>query len=144
VYYADFGWFGELENIAYGDAYYMRRPEGNAAGDYFLMGKVDPQGFTKDIYGAGAYTAFGLNEASPIFIDNSVLGFAATEEDEIIEIGAGTSTVFYADFGWFGELENLSPTKAYYYKSAASAETFEWTYLPTVVRGKTTPLTNRK
>lgn len=132
VYYADFGWFGEIENFVYGDAYNLLRPTGNASGDFFLMGKVNPQEFTKSIFGEGAYTAFGLNEASPIFIDNEVLGFTATEGDEIILIDneIATSTVFYSDFGWFGELEYLSPTRAYYYKSADTAVTFDWTYTP--------------
>lgn len=135
VYYDGFGWFGDLENAGYGNAYYFRRNAGNGDMDYFLLGKVDPQGFTKTIQGNGAYTAFGLNSAAPVLVDDSIFGLNVAGDDELIEIGTGVSTVYYDGFGWFGDLEYISPTKAYYYKRVTGEGSFTWTYNPGETRG---------
>jgi len=141
IYYADFGWFGELESMDYGTAYYINRAIGNGVTDYFLLGKVDPQGFTKTILGNGAFTAFGLNEATEIELTDDLFGTNESDGDVIIDINSAASSTYYSGFGWFGELTQISPTSAYFYNSALGSSDFIWTYEP--VRSKTSTSINR-
>lgn len=136
TYYDGFGWFGELESLDYGYAYYIERVQGNPTADYYFMGKVDPQSFTIDIAGDAAVTAFGLNQAVAIPVDDLLFGANPSDGDQIQEIDTGASSVYYDGFGWFGELTEISPTYGYYYASAPGAAGFSWTYpLP----GRNTP-----
>jgi len=131
IYYADFGWFGDIENLSYGTAYFINRTSGNGATDYFLLGKVDPQGFSKTIVGNGAYTAFGLNEATEIELTDDLFGTNESDGDVVQDINTGASSIYYSGFGWFGDLTQLSPTVGYYYNSAFGSSDFVWTYEPT-------------
>jgi len=131
IYYADFGWFGDVENLSYGTAYFINRSLGNGATDYFLLGKVDPQGFTKTIVGNGAFTAFGLNEATEIELSDDLFGTNESDGDVIQDINTGASSIYYSGFGWFGDLTQISPTVGYYYNSALGSSDFVWTYEPT-------------
>jgi hypothetical protein len=130
TFYSGFGWFGELENMAYGSAYFVNRTAGNAQTDYFLLGKVDPQPFTVTIGGMSAYTAFGINDAGAIVLDEELFGANETDGDVILDINSGASTVYYDGFGWFGELTEITPTSAYFYNAAGTSPGFTWTYTP--------------
>ncbi len=144
VYYDGFGWFGDLENFEYGAGYYAIRSASNPSTDYYLMGKVDPQSFTMMINGASSVTAFGLNEARAIIIDDSLFGANPVDGDEIQEIDSGLSSVYYDGFGWFGDLENILPTYAYYYITSIDSPGFNWTYAPVRSRDVKQVLSNRK
>jgi len=143
TYYSGFGWFGALENMNYGTAYYINRAIGNGAIDYFLLGKVDPQGFTKTILGNGAFTAFGLNEAANVLLSEDIFGTNESDGDVISDINTGDSSTYYEGYGWFGSLEYLTPTSAYYYNSAFGSSDFIWTYTPTRGVNNITPSFNR-
>jgi hypothetical protein len=143
TYYSGFGWFGALENMNYGTAYYINRAIGNGAIDYFLLGKVDPQGFTKTILGNGAFTAFGLNEAANVLLSEDIFGTSESDGDVISDINTGDSSTYYEGYGWFGSLEYLTPTSAYYYNSAFGSSDFIWTYTPTRGVNNITPSFNR-
>jgi len=131
-YYSDFGWDGELIDLEYGNAYYVNRVVPNGQNTYFLLGKVDPQAFTKTINGNGSFTAFGLNEATPITIigAESPFGILSSDGDIVIEIDTGALTTFYEGYGWDGELQVITPTNGYYYKSVIGSNSFVWTYTP--------------
>ncbi len=129
-YYSGFGWFGDLETLAYGGGYRLFRASANPLTDYYFLGKVDPQAFTVTIAGNGMWTAFGLNEARQILLDDALFGANETEGSIIIELDSGLSTDYYEGFGWFGDLENVSPTFAYNYKTTVGAPSFDWTYTP--------------
>ncbi|OQB07454.1 MAG: hypothetical protein BWY18_00388 [Candidatus Cloacimonetes bacterium ADurb.Bin211] len=132
TYYSGYGWFGDLTDLEYGNAYYANRAISNGQNTYFLLGKVDPQPFTKTIMGNGSCTAFGLNEARPINIigAESPFGILPSEDDFVVEIDTGASTTYYEGYGWFGDLEVITPTYGYYYKSAIGSNSFVWTYTP--------------
>ena len=143
TYFYEFGRFGTLENMNYGTAYYIKRATGNGATDYFLLGKVDPQEFTKTILGNGAYTAFGLNEAANVLLSEDIFGTNESDGDVISDINTGDSSTYYEGYGWFGSLEYLTPTSAYYYNSAFGSSDFIWTYTPTRGVNNITPSFNR-
>lgn len=128
VYYDGFGWFGELEVMDYGFAYYVSRAQGNPTADYYIMGKVSPQPFTMTISGNEAVTAFGLNEAISVPVDDLLFGGNPSDGDQIQEIDTGASSVYYDGFGWFGELTEIVPTFGYYYVSAPGTAGFDWSY----------------
>jgi len=131
-YYSGFGWDGELTDLAYGNAYYINRVIPNGPNTYYILGKVDPQGFTKTIYGNGSFTAFGLNEATPINIigAESPFGILPSDGDIVLEIDTGVSTTYYEGYGWDGELQVITPTNGYYYNSVIGSNSFVWTYTP--------------
>ena len=143
TYYSGFGLFGALENMNYGTAYYIKRATGNGATDYFLLGKVDPQEFTKTILGNGAYTAFGLNEAANVLLSEDIFGTNESDGDVIQDINTGDASTYFEGFGWFGSLEYLTPTSAYYYHSAFGSSDFIWTYTPSRSEINVTPTFNR-
>jgi hypothetical protein len=133
TFYDGYGWDGPLAEFSYGSAYYVNRVSPNGQKTYYILGKVDPQGFTKTINGNGYFTAFGLNEASPITIiaENSPFGTLPSDGDRIIEIDTGLSTTYYDGYGWDGGLQEISPTMGYYYNSVVGSSSFVWTYSPT-------------
>ena len=137
TYYAGFGWDGDLTTMAYGAGYYVHRLTGNALTSYYLLGTVDPNAFSVTIYGNGAYTAFGLNEAAPVALSDDLFGTNETDGDGVLEIDSGLGAVYYAGYGWDGDLitTGISPTFAYYY-NCIGASNFTWNYTPT--RGTTT------
>jgi len=132
TYYEGFGWDGELTDLSYGNAYYVNRVIPNGQKTYYILGKVDPQGFTKTIYGNNSFTAFGLNEATPILIiaDNSPFGTLPSNGDVILEIDTGLTTTYYEGYGWDGELQVITPSNGYYYNSTPGSANFSWTYSP--------------
>jgi len=132
AFYEGYGWDGVLTDFSYGSAYYVNRVTPNGQKTYYILGKVDPQGFTKTIYGNGSFTAFGLNEASPITIvaDNHPFGTLPSDGDVILEIETGLTTTYYEGYGWDGVLQEISPTVGYYYSSVFGSSSFSWTYTP--------------
>lgn len=132
TYYDGYGWDGELTDIAYGNAYYVNRQAAGPA-TYYLLGKVDPQGFSKTINGNGSYTAFGLNEAAvvPVAVGDHPFGTHPVEGDVILEIDTGLTTTYYEGYGWDGELLEIAPAVGYYYNRAVGASSFLWVYTPT-------------
>jgi len=132
TYYSGYGWDGDLTDLEYGNAYYAKRAIPNGQNTYYLLGKVDPQAFTKTILGNGYCTAFGLNEATPINIigAESPFGILPSEDDFVLEIDTGISTTYYEGYGWDGDLQVITPTYGYYYKSAIGSNSFVWTYTP--------------
>jgi hypothetical protein len=132
TYYSGFGWDGDLTTLAYGAGYYIHRATGNGVANYYLLGTVDPNAFTVTIYGNGAYTAFGLDEAAPVALTDALFGTNETEGDGITEIDTGLGATYYAGYGWDGDLvaTGIAPTFAYYY-NCVGASNFVWTYTPT-------------
>jgi len=133
TFYEGYGWDGDLTDFAYGSAYYVNRVTPNGQKIYYILGKVDPQSFTKTIYGNGSFTAFGLNEATPITIiaEISPFGTLPSDGDRIIEIDTAISTTYYDGYGWDGDLQNILPTSGYYYNSVVGSSSFIWNYTPT-------------
>lgn len=130
TYVVGYGWDGTLTNMEYGKAYYVNRYAGNGAGTYYLLGSVDPNGFTKTIYGNGAWTPFGLNEAANVALTDALFGTVETENDFILEINSSEGATYVPDYGWDGTLTDLHPHEGYYYNTAG-ASNFSWTYTPT-------------
>lgn len=132
-----YGWDGGLTNMAYGEGYYIIRTIGSGSADYYLMGKVDPQGFTVPIYGNSSVNAFGLTEATavPFIAEQHPFGANPVDGDVVQEIDSGLSATFVDGYGWDGGLTELLPTFSYYYISAAGSAGFSWTYTP-VARGR--------
>lgn len=127
TYYDGFGWFGDLEYLSYGRAYWITRAMTNPQMDVFVLGTVDPHAVTVTVVG-NAWTPFGLNEARSIAIlDLPITG--AVDGDQIADIELGTSTTYYDGFGWFGDLEYLEPIHAYWYVTL-NPTGFSWTYTP--------------
>ncbi len=123
TYYDGFGWFGDLEFLEYGVGYWVYRF--NAATDYFVLGTVDPQSLTLTV--TPGWSVFALNEARDIAIfDLPITG--AMDGDLIQDITTGNNTTFYDGFGWFGDLEFMEPTQAYWYYTTGAG--FSWTYNP--------------
>jgi len=133
TFYEDFGWDGELTDFAYGSAYYVYRVIPNGQKTYFILGKVDPQSFTKTIYGNGSFTAFGLNEASSITIvaENHPFGTLPSDGDIIFEIDTARTTTYYDGYGWDGDLQEILPLNGYFYNTVAGSSSFIWNYTPT-------------
>jgi hypothetical protein len=140
AYFTGFGFFGDITDLEYGTAYFVNRAAGNGATDYYLLGKVDPQPSTKTIAGNGAFTAFGLNEAASVLLDDALFGSFETDGDVILDINTGVSATYYDGFGWFGDLTDIIPTNAYFYNTAQGTSSFVWTYTPT--RGATSIVPN--
>ncbi len=130
TFYAGYGWDGLLTEMQYGSSYFVNRAAGNGAGTYYLLGAVDPNGFTKTIYGNGAWTAFGLNEAADVTLTDDLFGTAETENDYVMEINTLDGATYYAGYGWDGLLTAIHPHEGYYYNTVGIAD-FSWTYAPT-------------
>lgn len=133
TYWDGYGWDGELTDVEYGAGYYLNRVSGNGSNTYYLMGTVNPQGFSKLILGNGAYTAFGMNDAAPVAIavEASPFGANPVDGDFVTEIDTGLSTTYWDGYGWDGELAELQPTYAYYYTTTVGGTSFNWVYTPT-------------
>lgn len=134
-YYVGFGWDGDLavNPLEYGQGYYLARYPGNGQLTYYLLGKVDPNPHTLQILGTGQTTGWGLNQATPVLLTDDLFGTAETNDDAIYEIDTALSAVYYDGFGWDGDIvagNNIQPTFAYYYVTAAAAPGFTWTYTP--------------
>jgi len=129
-YVVGYGWDGLLTTMTYGTAYYLNRYLGNGATNYYLLGTVDPNGFTKTIYGNGAWTPFGLNEAANVALSDALFGANETENDYIMEINTTDGASYVPDYGWDGLLTDIHPTEAYFYNTAGTSN-FVWTYTPT-------------
>ncbi len=125
------GWYGDLENLEYGGAYYVSRYAGNGPVNFFLMGKVDPQPLSIAI-GGGAVTTFGLNEARTIPLTPALFGTNETELDVITDADTGLGAEYDPGLGnWYGDLVDvggLEPTHAYYYSCVGTG--FTWNYVP--------------
>jgi hypothetical protein len=128
TYYDGFGWFGDLENMEYGKVYWMRKVDTNPTADYFVLGKVDPNTVTVTVNG-NSWTPFALNEAADVPLE-SLFDTVAADGDEIYDISTALSTTYYEGFGWFGDLEFITPTHGYWYNRTAGTG-FSWTYNPT-------------
>jgi hypothetical protein len=126
VYYDGFGWFGDLEEMEYGKAYWVYKNEANPTSDFFVLGKVGPSQVELTILG-NSWTPWGLNEARDIAVAD-LFTTGPSDGDEISDISTGLNTVYYEGFGWFGDLEFIEPTHAYWYVTAESG--FSWTYQP--------------
>jgi hypothetical protein len=132
TYYDGFGWFGDLESLSYGSAYWVYRAGANPGMDYFVMGTVDAQPVTVHVY-ANGWSAFSLNDAAPILIENITIAGAA-QDDVIQDVYTGTNTTYYDGFGWFGDLVSIDPTHAYWYYTTTGTD-FEFTYTPPARNG---------
>jgi len=137
-FYTGFGWDGDLASFEYGGGYYVNRGIGNGANTYYILGKVDPQPCTVNVFGNGAFTAFSLDEAADVAINSdpigpttSLFGSNVTDTDVVQEIDSGFATIFYDGYGWDGDLQAIAPTYAYYYNTAIGSPSFVWTYTPT-------------
>ncbi len=125
-------WFGDVTQLGYGKAYWLYRDAANAGFDYYILGKVDPQSFTVQLYGmdGGQWTPFGLNEAGEVALDD--LGITgAVDGDAIVDMQTGDVAYYFG--AWFG-IDYITPTHTYWYNSNA-ATSFAWTYTPTRSRG---------
>lgn len=120
MYLTGLGWVGGLGTMTYGHNYWINRALGNPGTTYYLMGTVDPHSLTVHISGMdeGYWTAFGLNEATPIDLNNLVIP-GALEFDLILDLTDGASATYYTEFGWFGELSSIIPAHAYWYNSTS-------------------------
>lgn len=125
-YYAGFGWFGDLADLAPGGAYWYVRAELNPDLDYFLLGTVNPQPVTVNVVGGG-WTAFALNECQNIDIATLPIT-GVVDLDGILDAATGVATQYYDGFGWFGDLGFIEPTHVYWYVSGGVD--FSWTYTP--------------
>jgi len=130
-FYEGYGWFGDLEELSYGAAYWVYRAPANPGLDYFLLGKVNPQPVTVYVNASG-WSSFSLNIVSPALVFDLVIPDALAD-DVIQDVYTGTSANFYEGYGWFGDLEYIMPTEGYWYYTT-SATPFEWTY-PSPSRG---------
>jgi len=132
TFYEDYGWDGELTDFNYGFAYYVNRVAPNGQNTYYILGKVNPQSFTKTIYGNGSYTAFGLNEATsvPLIANDHPFGTHPSDGDTIFEIDTARTTTYYDGYGWDGDLQEILPLNGYYYNTATGSNNFSWTYNP--------------
>lgn len=128
AYYDGYGWDGELMDFSYGAGYYVNRSQFNGPLTYFIMGTVNPQPFTM-VIPSGAYTAFGISDASPeaIQAEDHPFGANPADGDFVLEIDTGLSTTFYEGYGWDGELSELAPAQAYFYLGVNG---FTWNYVP--------------
>jgi len=139
-YFDGFGWYGDMQVITPGTTYWIARGESNPTTDYFLMGTVDPQ-IVDYTFPAGAWTAFALNEARDIAISTLPIT-GVTEGDAISDIGTGFGTEYFDGYGWYGDLEFIEPTHAYWY-SSNSASDINWTYDPGARTATPTPLKSK-
>lgn len=139
-YYDGFGWYGDLEAITVGASYWMARSEMNGALDFYLTGTVNPQPVTVLVPAMGI-TAFALNEAKNIaIVDLPITGVC--DMDAITDISTALGTEYYDGFGWYGDLENIEPSHAYWY-ATTSATDFNWTYTPGARQGNNPPARNK-
>ena len=127
-FFDGFGWFGDLEEFAYGGAYNVKRQVANGNLDYYLLGTVDPQPFSVVFTGNGWWTAFSLNEATGIELTETFFGNNSTPSDQIQERGDGLLAEFFEGFGWFGDLETLEPTTTFSYYVTPGAPGFTFNY----------------
>jgi len=129
-YFDDYGFYGGLENLEYGVGYRIFRDSANPQTDYYFLGEVDPQDHSLVIQGNGAWTAFGLNEATNINFDGAddLFGTNETDESLVIELDTGYASDYFTGYGWYGGIANIQPTFGYRYKSVAGDANFTWNY----------------
>jgi hypothetical protein len=136
----DEGWYPDDAGfVAPGHFYYTQNNSGTDT-DYYLLGTVNPAGFTLDMLGQnlGGWTPFALNDAAPIFVEtlgfptliyDEINGFA----DQIVDITSGISADYYGPVdGWYasdGQPFNIMPTHCYLFQSWTGTG-FSWTYTP--------------
>lgn len=124
----------------------------NPGGDYYVLGKVGPSGFTLDMLGQnfGGWTPFALNEAVPVPIEGIQIPTLIADDvlgqyDQVYDIGTNISAQYYGPVdGWYasdGEPFFIEPTHCYYFQSWTD-DGFAWTYVPTPsgTRSSTTDL----
>jgi hypothetical protein len=139
-YYDGFGWYGDLEEIAIGASYWIARSEANGDLDFYLAGTVNPQPVTVMVPAMGI-TAFALNEPKDILIaDLPITGVC--DMDAVTDISTALGTEYYDGFGWYGDLEYIEPTHAYWYATTSDTD-FDWTYTPGARQSHNPPARNK-
>ncbi len=128
-YYTGYYWDNEDPTFVQpGHVLFINRTQPAADTNFYLLGKVNPQPISLDMagLGAGGWSPFAINSASPI--DPADLGFATTEPDWdnyyldmiVCQNDARVAEYWGAEYGW-NALDGLEfliePSKAYYYYS---------------------------
>lgn len=109
-YYDNFGWFGELTHLNPSEMYKIKL--GRAS-------DIDIWGVQVDIIDYPVNTTVGWNWIGHIPEENTILddvftGYPLTDGDYVKN--QTISSTFYDNYGWFGELEELSPGDGYMLK----------------------------
>lgn len=142
TYYGEYGWFYDQDDslmMQPGHFYWVKRADANPSFNYFLLGTVDPQGFTLTMTGNGGWTPFALNEASPVSVYSLGIPNLVADDlnglyDQIVDVTDGTGATYYgAEYGWYDTEANndyfISPTHGYYFNSYYGSN-YSWTYTP--------------
>lgn len=141
----DEGWYPDDAGfVAPGHFYYVKIDAANPGVDYYVLGTVNPSGFTLDMLGQdiGGWTPFALNEAVPVFVGDLGIQTLIADDvlglyDQIYDINTNISAQYYGPVdGWYASNDEpfyIQPTHCYYFQSWTDSG-FSWTYVPVTSR----------